>query len=63
MSGTRQALVLGAIPIVVAIMYFVGNELLGSEAAIDPAGATLLIALGMAMAFGMLVILRGARDL
>ena len=29
----------------------------------DPAGVTMLIALGFAMGFGMFVILRGARDL
>ena len=35
----------------------------GSEAVIDPAGFILLIALGLSMGCGMLVILRGARDL
>jgi hypothetical protein len=61
-SGTRAALLLGAIPIVIGIIYYVGAEALGGYG-VDAGGATLLIALGMAMAFGMLVILRGARDL
>lgn len=62
MSGTRQALLFGAIPIVIGIIYYVGAQLLGGEG-VDPGGTTLLIALGLAMGFGMLVILRGARDL
>jgi hypothetical protein len=62
MSGTRQALVLGAIPIVIGVIYYVGAEALGTYG-VDPGGTTLLIALGLAMGFGMLVILRGARDL
>ena len=39
------------------------QEIIGIEAWIDPAGVVLLVALGLAMGFGMLVILRGARDL
>ena len=39
------------------------QEAVGVEAWIDPAGVILLVALGLAMGFGMLVILRGARDL
>jgi hypothetical protein len=62
MSGTRQALVLGAIPVVIGIIYYVGAEVLGGYG-VDAGGTTLLIALGLAMGFGMLVILRGARDL
>lgn len=63
MSGIKQALVLGAIPIVVALLYFVSQDAFGTRATIDPAGATMLVALGLSMGFGMLVILRGARDL
>jgi hypothetical protein len=62
MSGTRQALLLGAIPIVIGLIYYVGAEVLGGYS-VDAGGTTLLIALGLAMGFGMLVILRGARDL
>jgi hypothetical protein len=62
MSGTRQALLLGAIPIVIGIIYYLGAEALGTYG-VDAGGTTLLIALGLAMGFGMLVILRGARDL
>lgn len=60
---TRWALVLGAIPIVIGLIYLVAQEAVGVEAWIDPAGVILLVALGLAMGFGMLVILRGARDL
>ena len=63
MSGTRQALILGAIPITVGVIYWILQQTRGTEATIDAAGATMLIALGLAMGFGMLVILRGARDL
>lgn len=63
MSGIKPALILGAIPIGVAALYFVAQQAFGTEATIDPAGATMLVALGLAMGFGMLVILRGARDI
>jgi hypothetical protein len=62
-SGTRQALFLGAIPIAVGILYYVLQELNGSQSNVDPAGALMLVSLGLAMGFGMLVVLRGARDL
>jgi predicted phage tail protein len=58
MSGTRAAVVLGAVPIIVAIIYVVWPA--ASE---EAAGFVLLLALGLSMGFGMLVILRGARDL
>jgi Flp pilus assembly protein TadB len=60
---TRWALVLGAIPVVIGLIYLVVQEAVGIEAWIDPAGVVLLVALGLAMGFGMVVILRGARDL
>jgi Flp pilus assembly protein TadB len=63
MNGTRGALIIGAIPIVVGIIYFLAQELFGTEAVLDPAGVLLLVCLGVAIGFGMLVILRGARDL
>jgi hypothetical protein len=63
MRGIAGPLILGAIPIIVGIIYLVAVELLGSDAVVDPAGYTLLIALGLSMGFGMLVILHGARDL
>jgi len=63
MSGIRQALIMGALPIVVGVVYWVLQQTRGTEAVIDAAGATMLIALGLAMGFGMLVILRGARDI
>lgn len=63
MHLTRWALVLGAIPVVIGILYWAAQQVVGVTAWIDPAGVTLLVALGLAMGFGMLVILRGARDL
>jgi Flp pilus assembly protein TadB len=60
---TRWALILGAIPVLIGLSYLVVQEAVGIQAWIDPAGVVLLVALGLAMGFGMLVILRGARDL
>jgi hypothetical protein len=60
---TRLALVLGAIPIVVGLIYLGAQVIIGIHAWIDPAGIVLLVSLGLAMGFGSLVILRGARDL
>jgi hypothetical protein len=62
MNGTRAAILLGAIPVVIGIIYWVLPNVL--DVAVNEApGATLLIALGLAMGFGFAVILRGARDL
>jgi hypothetical protein len=63
MSGTRQALILGAIPITIGIIYYASQQFSETMADLDPAGVTMLVALGLAIGFGMLVILRGARDL
>lgn len=63
MSGTRQAIILGGIPIGIGILYFVLQENFGTFNTMDPAGVTMLIALGLAIGFGLLVILRGARDI
>jgi Flp pilus assembly protein TadB len=62
-SGIKQAVVLGAMPIIIGIIYFALQQLSGNDLVSDAGGALLLVALGMAMGFGMLVILRGARDL
>jgi hypothetical protein len=62
-SGIKEALFLGGIPIAIGIIYFTLQQLSGNALVIDAAGALLLVALGTAMGFGMLVILRGARDL
>lgn len=63
MSGTKQAIVLGAIPISIGLVYLGFQEATGSLATKDVAGVTMLLALGLAIGFGMLVILRGAQDL
>ncbi len=63
MSRTVQALILGTIPVTVGVIYLVLQEVNGTAATTDAAGVTMLIALGLAIGFGMLVILRGARDL
>jgi drug/metabolite transporter (DMT)-like permease len=45
---------------VVGVLYLVTQ---GAGETMDRAGATMLIALGVAMAFGFAIILRGSRDL
>ena len=63
MSGIKQALILGAIPVIIGVIYLLLPDFLSAPAQVDAAGATMLVALGLAMGFGVLVILRGARDL
>ena len=72
MSGTRFAIIIGAIPIIVGLFYLGLQLAFGQETewiagflsgTMDPAGVVMLLALGIAMAFGFAVILRGARDL
>ena len=63
LSGTGTALIFGVIPIIVGVAYLALNQANGSDLTKDAAGVTMLIALGLAMGFGFLVILRGARDL
>ena len=60
---TRWSIVLGAVPVAIGLIYLVLQVTYGVEAWIDPAGIVLLVSLGLAMGFGALVILRGARDL
>jgi len=56
----RFALVLGAIFLTVGVIYWWVQQF-GNK--IDLTGATLLVVLGCAMAFGFSVLLRGSRDL
>ncbi len=72
MSGTRFAIIIGAIPVIVGLLYLVlqvayaepvNDFVAGVTGTIDPAGVILLVALGISMGFGFVVILRGARDL
>ena len=63
MSGVRPALILGIVPIIVGITYWILDTTFGSELEIDAAGATMLIAFGLALGFGAFVVVRGATDL
>lgn len=63
MSGWRAAIALGLIPVVVGVAYYVLNDLGGTGLTLDLAGATMLVALGLGMGFGTLVLVSGARDL
>ena len=56
----RNALILGLIFIVVGVIYWSCRR---EPMNIDRAGATMLIILGIAMAFGFAVLLRGSREL
>ena len=56
----RNAVILGAIFFVVGLGYAFVQ---GTENTLDMAGATLLIVLGIAMAFTFVVLLRGSREL
>jgi hypothetical protein len=58
----RNALILGLIFIVVGVIYFFVQ---GPDTGVtsDRAGATMLVVLGAAMAFGFAVLLRGSREL
>jgi len=58
----RNALILGIIFVVVGVIYFlVQGPDTGTTS--DRAGATMLVVLGLAMAFGFAVLLRGSREL
>ena len=57
----RNALILGLIFIVVGIAYWYLQQ--GNALHIDAAGATMLVGLGIAMAFVFAILLRGSREL
>ena len=58
----RNAVILGLIFIVVGILYYLvqGSDTISTS---DRAGATMLVILGVAMAFVFSVLLRGSRGL
>jgi len=60
MFSWRNALILGAIFVVVGVSYFLLN---GHTLGLDVAGATMLVVLGFAMAFVFAILLRGSREL
>jgi drug/metabolite transporter (DMT)-like permease len=60
MTTWRSAIMIGVGFMVVGVLYLVTQ---GAGETMDRAGATMLIALGVAMAFGFTIILRGSRDL
>jgi hypothetical protein len=57
----RNALILGGIFVVVGLLYVALQG--GHPLALDLAGGTLLVVLGLAMAFTFLVLLRGSRGM
>jgi Flp pilus assembly protein TadB len=63
MSGVRAALILGVVPIIVGAVYWLLNQVSGTDLTIDDAGVTMLIAFGLALGFGTFVVVRGATDL
>ncbi len=60
MTTWRSAIMIGVGFMGVGVLYLVTQ---GAGETMDRAGATMLIALGVAMAFGFAIILRGSRDL
>lgn len=56
----RNALILGLIFVVVGVIYWYVNH---TNLGLDLAGATMLVILGVAMAFVFAVLLRGSREL
>ena len=63
MSGTRFSIILGAVPVIAGLGYWILNAYFGDGKSQDAAGAAMLVALGLAMGFGSFVLLRGATDL
>jgi len=56
----RNALILGLIFVAIGVAYFFLN---GPTIGLDQAGATMLVMLGIAMAFVFTILLRGSREL
>lgn len=56
----RNALILGLIFVAVGVAYYFLN---GPTLGLDQAGATMLIFLGLAMAFVFTILMRGSREL
>lgn len=56
----RNALILGIGFVVVGVGYYLVQ---GTGAGLDVAGATMLVVLGLAMAFTFAILLRGSREL
>jgi hypothetical protein len=56
----RNAIILGLGFVAVGIIYFLVQ---GTGHTLDRAGATMLIVLGLAMAFTFVILLRGSREL
>lgn len=60
MFSWRNAVILGLVFVVVGTVYYLVQ---GTGSGLDVAGATMLILLGVAMAFVFAVLLRGSREL
>ncbi len=56
----RNALILGLLFVIVGAVYFLVQ---GGGATLDRAGATMLVVLGVSMAFVFIILLRGSREL
>lgn len=56
----RNALILGIAFVIIGVGYFIVQ---GYGAWLDHAGVTLLVVLGLAMAFTFAILLRGSREL
>jgi hypothetical protein len=57
------AFIIGGIFIVTGLIYYLGGEVWSNGQGFDPAGATMLVVLGIAMTFAFVLVLRGSREL
>ena len=60
LSKGYAAFLIGALFIVVGLIYFTLSQ---GTSGFDPAGATMLVVLGIAMTFAFTLVLRGTRNL
>jgi hypothetical protein len=63
LSKGYAAFIIGGLFIVTGIVYFFGSEVWSSGQGFDPAGATMLVVVGIAMTFAFALVLRGSREL
>jgi hypothetical protein len=63
LSKGYAAFIIGGLFIVTGIVYFFGSETWSGGQGFDPAGATMLVVVGIAMTFAFALVLRGSREL